>query len=439
MVRAIQAELVWSEGGFAKDLALVIDDDRIVTTVGRASVPPDARVENWGHVAIVPGSVNAHGHSFQNLLKGFADDRPFESWRDDVLYPFSEVLDTDAIYAGALFAFTEALLAGATTTVDFFYLHDEGNHNAQAVLQAARDVGIRLVLARTFYDPEARTKAPKRYRERAGDAARRCIELAAAHIDDPLVSIQPAPHSLHAATPETIGTALEVAHELDVACHLHLAEARYERDGVSERYGATPVRLLEREGLLDEHLVAIHAVWIDDEEMDLLAGARAGVVHCPGANAFLGDGVARVPEMLRRGIRVALGPDGGCANNRQSVFEEMRTASLVAKARLTDGSALGAPEAFVLGTRGGGDLLRLPVGSLGAGARADIVALDLDDMSLQPIQTLEHHVVHSMQATAIAKVMVGGRVVVEDGRLTAFDLAEVRARVAEATAGWRRP
>ena len=129
-------------------------------------------------------------------------------------------------------------------------------------------------------------------------------------------------------------------------CHLHLAEASYEVEQVRERYGTTPVRLLEREGLLNDRLVTIHTVWVDDEELDMLAAARTGVVHCPGANAFLGDGIARIPEMLGRGIRVALGPDGGCANNRQSVFDEMRMATLVAKARLTDGSALDAPTAF---------------------------------------------------------------------------------------------
>ena len=87
-------------------------------------IPPDVAVEDWGAVALVPGTVNAHGHAFQNLLKGFADDLPFDEWRDRILYPFSEKLDGDAIYTGAVFAFAEALLAGVTTTVDFFYLHD---------------------------------------------------------------------------------------------------------------------------------------------------------------------------------------------------------------------------------------------------------------------------------------------------------------------------
>jgi 5-methylthioadenosine/S-adenosylhomocysteine deaminase len=432
----IKAGLVWHDGAFREGLAIVVDGDRISAVVDDAVAGP---AENWGEVAIVPGTVNAHGHSFQSLLKGFADDRPFADWRDGVLYPFSDRLDEEGIYAGALFAFAEALLAGVTTTVDFFYLHDRLDRGAQAVIRAAQELGIRLVLARSFYDPDAPTLAPARYREDATEAAARCRDLAGKHSADDMISIQPAPHSLHAASPGTVRMALELASDLDVPCHLHLAEARYERDQIVERYGMTPVRLLAREGLLTNRMVTIHTVWVDDEELDLVAAAGTGVVHCPGANAFLGDGIAPVPEMLARGITVALGPDGGCANNRQSVFDEMRGAALMAKARLRDGGALDALTAFDLGTRAGGELLGLDAGTIEPGMYADLVALDLNDLSLHPLQTVEHQVVNSMQPTAIARVMVAGSVVAEGGRLTRVDHAEVRAAVAGATRGWTRP
>lgn len=438
-MRAIRPELTFVDGAFRAGLVVLIEGDRISDVVSVDAVPARFEIEDWSGLALVPGTVNAHGHAFQNLFKGLADDRTFEDWRDAVLYPFSAGLTRDDIYTGALFAFTEAILAGVTTTVDFFYLHDGGNANAEAVIRAANMAGIRLVLARAFYDLDAPTKAPARFRESASDAASRTRSLALEHSSDPLISVQPAPHSLHAASPETIAVALEVAHELDTPCHLHLAEASYERDMISERYGVSPVRLLAERGLLDEHLVAIHAVWLDDHEIDLLAEAKVGVVHCPGANAFLGDGIARVVDMIDRGVRVALGPDGGCANNRQSVFDEMRMASLLAKATLTDGSALPAPHAFDLGTRAGGDLLGLKVGAIAPGFYADMVALDLDDLSLQPPGNLERHVVHSMQSSAIATVMVGGQVVVEAGAPTGVDLAHLRSRIAATTGVWARP
>jgi 5-methylthioadenosine/S-adenosylhomocysteine deaminase len=427
------------EDAFAEDQVVLIDGDRIHDVVARGDVPAGVPVEDWGNVALVPGCVNTHGHAFQNLLKGFADDRTFEDWRDAVLYPFSERLDRGAIRVGASFAFAEALLAGATTTVDFFYLHDAGNDNAEAVIQAARDIGIRLVLARALYDPDAPTKAPARYREPAHEAIERCAALADKHQADPFIEVQPAPHSLHAASPETIAAGLELARERSSRCHLHLAEASYERDQVVERYGTTPVRLLAREGLLDPRLVAIHAVWLDDEEIDLLAESEVKVVHCPGANAFLGDGIALIPEMLRRGVHVSLGPDGGCANNRQSIYDEMRMASLMAKARLTDGSAMSARSAFAMGTVGGSGTLGLAVGSLERGAFADVVALGLDDLSLQPVGMLERNIVNSMQPTAIRRVMVGGELVANDGHLVKVDESELVALVNEVTGGWARP
>ncbi|MFP5353348.1 MAG: amidohydrolase family protein, partial [Actinomycetota bacterium] len=287
-MQAIRGELTWVGGRFQRDLAIILESDRIVEVVASPDLPEGTAVDDWGPVAIVPGTVNCHGHAFQNLFKGFADDRPFDEWRDRVLYPFSDDLGGEAIYVGALFAFAEGLLAGTTTTVDFFYLHDADNYNARQVIRAAHDIGIRLVLARAFYDSDAPTSAPKRYRERAEESALLLRELAAETSDDVLVSVQPAPHSLHAASPATIRVALEAADDLEVPCHLHLAEARYEVDQVKERYGTTPVRLLHREGLLHERLVAVHGVWLDDEELDLLAQAGSAVVHCPGANAFLG-------------------------------------------------------------------------------------------------------------------------------------------------------
>ena len=438
-MQVIRGELTWVDGRFERDRVVKIDSERIVEVGSESDLAEGARLQDWGRVAIIPGTVNCHGHAFQNLLKGFADDRPFDEWRDRVLYPFSEEIDGEAIYVGALFAFAEALLAGATTTVDFFYLHDEGNANAQQVIRAAHDVGIRLVLARAFYDPDAPTRAPQRYRESADHAAVRLRELASSMAGDALVSVQPAPHSLHAASPQTIRVALQCAADLDVPCHLHLAEARYEVEQVRERYGTTPVRLLHREGLLDQRLVTVHGVWLDDEELDLLAQAGSAVVHCPGANAFLGDGIARLPEMLERGIRVALGPDGGCANNRQSMFDEMRMASLLAKARLADGGAVDAAEAFRLGTSAGADVLGLPVGEIAAGRKADLVALDLDDLSLQPIETIDRQIVNSIQPTAIERVMVGGRVVVEQGELTSIDRHELVAAIRRVTQGWSRP
>src|SRR6185503_7901787 len=292
--------------------------------------------------ALVPGTINAHCHTFQSLLRGLGDDLDFAGWRDRVLYPFSERLDRRGIALGAAFAFAEMLRHGATTCVDFFYLQDSGNENAEAVIAAARAVGIRLVMARTMYDWEG---APKRYRETPADAARRVRELIAAHRHDDMVVVQPAPHSPHGASPAMIQAGFEVAESANTRFHIHVAEGQYEGARTLAEHGATPIRYLDRLGVLGSRMIGVHCVWLDDAEIALMGARGAALAYCPGSNMFLGDGITRLPEMLRAGVRVGLGTDGGCTNNRLSVFEEMRTCSLLQRVRLLDGTAFDADRA----------------------------------------------------------------------------------------------
>src|SRR5438552_5294125 len=217
------ADLALTPEGWKSAQAVLVTDGRMAGV--RATGAPQSDDVRLPGKALIPGGVNTHNHTFQSLLRGLGDDLDFMGWRDRVLYPFSQRLDREGIKAGALLAFAELLLHGATTCVDFFYLQDEGNENAEAVIEAAREVGIRLVLARTFYDWEG---APKRYREAPADAARRTRELIAAHRHDATCSVQPAPHSPHGASPAMIRAGWEVAEAANTRFHIHVAEGRYE-------------------------------------------------------------------------------------------------------------------------------------------------------------------------------------------------------------------
>lgn len=428
----LRPDLVLTPAGWQAGRAVVVADGRIarVETAG-AAAPGDVHLPDR---ALLPGTVNAHCHSFQSLLRGLGDDLDFMGWRDRVLYPFSARLDREAIGLGAAFAFAEMLLHGATTCVDFFYLHDEGNDNAGAVIEAARRVGIRLVLARTMYDWAG---APPRYRETVGDARRRVAELIAAHRGDPLVTVHPAPHSPHGASPAMIRAGHEVAEVHDTPFHIHVAEGQYEGQRTLAEHGATPIRHLDRLGVLGPRMIGVHCVWLDDEEVALMGGRGAALAYCPSSNMFLGDGVTRVPELLRAGVRVGLGTDGGCTNNRLSVFEEMRMTALLQRVRLLDGKALDAPTAFALGTRTGAGILGLDAGIVADGALADLVAVDLTHPSLHPRSDLLRSVVYAMSPQAVTDVWVHGRRVVASGRLASVGLDELLARVRALTQGWR--
>ena len=432
----LHADVVFTGGRAVSDRVVTIADGRITAvdaaTTGAGPAAPD--VIRLPGKALLPGTVNAHCHTFQSLLRGLGDDLDFMAWRDRVLYPYSTRLDREGIYLGAAFAFAEMLLHGATTCVDFFYLQDGGNENAEAVIRAARDVGIRLVLARAMYDWEG---APARYRESPTDAARRVTELIRAHPADPLVTVQPAPHSPHGASPAMIRAGWEVAEAADTKFHIHVAEGQYEREQTLAEHGATPVRLLDKLGALGPRMIGVHCVWLDDEELRLMADRGAGLAYCPSSNMILGDGITRITEMTALGILIGLGTDGGCTNNRLSVFEEMRMAALLQKVRHLDGTRLPAEQAFAMGSVNGGRLLGLPAGDIAPGFLADLVAVDLEHPSLHPRTQLLKNIVYAMSPQAVTDVWVHGRAVVRDQRLVTVDQAALMERVRVLTAAWR--
>ncbi len=426
-------ELVYTGGRFERGQAVTIADGRI-TAVGPAGAAESA--ERLPGKALLPGTVNTHCHTFQSLLRGLGDDLDFMRWRDQVLYPFSTRLDREGIYLGAAFAFAEMLGHGVTTCVDFFYLQDEGNANAEAVIEAARDIGIRLVLARTMYDWEG---APARYRETPARAAVRVHDLIAKHAGDPLVTVEPAPHSPHGASSAMIRAGFEVAEAADTRFHIHVAEGQYEGARTLREHGATPIRYLDDLGVLGPRMIGVHCVWLDDEEIARMADRGAGLAYCPSSNMILGDGITRITEMQAAGIRIGLGTDGGCTNNRLSVFEEMRMAALLQKVRHLDGTRLPAEAAFGMGTESGARLLGLDAGVVAPGMLADLVAVDLLHPSLHPPTNLLKNVVYAMSHQAVTDVWVHGRRVVSDQRLRTADRPSLLERVRRLTADWRLP
>jgi 5-methylthioadenosine/S-adenosylhomocysteine deaminase len=419
----------------AIDGAIVqVGDPEVVLADPRAA---GARRIDWARRAMVPGTINTHNHSFQSLLRGIGDDLPFLAWREQALYRYSPRLGPEDVATGALFAFGEMLLHGVTTVCDFFYLNHQGNDHAAAVIEAARRLGIRIVLARCFYDWDG---APPAYRESVPQAVRHFEELARAYQDRDrfLTAVQPAPHSQHGATPAMIEAGAGCARDAGTPWHIHLAEERYQVDDSLARFGARPVLAVAALGVDLATMIAVHGCWFDAAERALLAERGGALAYCPGSNMFLGDGITDLVDLLARGVRVGLGTDGGCSNNRVSVFDEMRTAALLQKVARTDGQAIAAESCFALGTSTAGEVLGLPTGKIAAGQRCDLVALDLDDPSLWPVQALEKNVVYALSPRAVTDVVVDGQEVVVARRLVHVPLDEIQARVARLTAGWGR-
>ena len=393
---------------------------------------PDAeRVELPGCL-LMAGTVNAHSHSFQSLLRGLSDDKPFFEWRR-YIHHLIPMLDEEGIYGAALFAFGEMLLRGVTTVCDFFYVHHGGIAHDLAVARAARELGIRLVFARTMLDGESSAQA---FRETTEQAVTNTRVLAARLQGDPHVSVIPAPHSPHGASGEMIRAGARLAAEWGVPWHIHVAEGQYEGEATRAQYGLGPLAWMASLGAVDERLRIVHGVWLDDEEIALLGRVGGGLIHCAGSNLFLGDGIAPLPKYFEAGVTVSVGCDSGSANNKLSIFGEMRLAATLQKGVGLTSARVPAEQALTMGTRNGAHAAGQPVGSLEPGALADLVALDLSDLSLQPAHNLARNVVYSLEPTAIRHVWVHGEQVVRDGRLVRVRERAIAERVSALTAGW---
>jgi 5-methylthioadenosine/S-adenosylhomocysteine deaminase len=438
--RVILADRAIVEGAARGETAVLSVGGCIERVGDPAAVLADPRAAGadlvrWDRRAMIPGTVNAHNHSFQSLLRGIGDDLPFLQWRDRALYRYSPRLSAEDMGTAALFAFGEMLLHGVTTVCDFYYLNAQGNDHATATIEAARRLGMRMVMARCFYDWDG---APAVYRETIPQAVANFEALAKRYQDRErfLTSVQPAPHSQHGATPAMIEAGAGCAADAGVPWHIHLAEETYQVDDSMRRFGVRPLHAVAELAVDMAQMIAVHGCWFDEGERALLAERGGSLAYCPGSNMFLGDGVTDLVDLRRRGVRVGLGTDGGCSNNRVSVLDEMRMAALLQKVHKLDGQAIDAQTCFALGTAVGGDVLRLPVGRIAVGYRCDLVALDLDDPSLWPPQALEKNVVYALSSRAITDVMVDGQASVTDRRLVHVDQSEIQARVRDLTSTW---
>ena len=392
------------QGEEKRDFAFAIDRGRIASVASvkelQARFPSAVIREHDSRLAVLPGFINGHSHAYQILMRGWADDLPFARWRSDALYKIVPQLTPDQIYWTFRLAFDEMLAAGITTVAEFFYLNGAGNAHAQETIRAAADAGIRLVLARTWMDADY---APPAFRESIDVARERTFELMR---EFPDVHICVAPHSLHAASQEMIRAAAEFAREQDCMMHVHVAEARYEGEETLQRFGATPIGLLERLGALNERTVAIHAIYITDAEKDLLAQSGSRVVHNPMTNQYLGDGICDVVGLQARNVVTGLGTD---ADVRPSMIEEMRAATLLQKIARLDGSALGARAAYALGTEQGASALRVSAGELREGAFADYITIDT--CASDPWIPLCNQIVYRAQNGDVRETYVSGNLV----------------------------
>jgi 5-methylthioadenosine/S-adenosylhomocysteine deaminase len=385
----------------------------VFVQAGKADIPEARERLDASGCAVLPGLVNTHTHSPMVCFRGLADDLPLMDWLHHHIWPAeAKYVTRDMVYAGTTLAMAEMLLSGTTTFCDSYFY-------GSSIAQAAVDGGMRAVVCQGFIDfPTPDSPDPSRQIE----IAERFV--AAWRDRSPLVTPSLFCHTPYTCTTHTFRIIKETARRIDVPFQTHLSETRDEAAIIRERFGKSPVAYLDEIGVLDGRTVAVHCNWLDENELDLLAARRVKVSHNPESNLKLAAGMAKVPEMLRRGITVGLGTDGCASNNDLDLFGEIATAAKIHKYDEMDPTVMDAATVLRMATIEGAAVLGLEkeIGSVEPGKWADLILIDLEKPHFTPLYNLCSHLVYCARGSDVVTAIIGGRIVMKDRRLRTIDL-----------------
>jgi 5-methylthioadenosine/S-adenosylhomocysteine deaminase len=403
------------------DHSVLIDAERIVGVVPSAIADRDYaafRQVSLPTHALLPGLVNAHTHAGMSLLRGIADDVPLGAWLHDHIWPReARFVSAEFVHDGTLLAAAEMLLGGVTCCHDMYFFAD-------AAARAYDASGMRAMIGLPVLDFPTPYAADADGYLQAGLAARDAWRK------EPRLGFSLAPHAPYTVSDASWGKIVTYARQLDMLIQTHLLETRDERATSRQQHGSGPLQRLHHLGATGPGFVAIHAVHVDEADMQLLAAQGCHVVHCPISNLKLASGIAPITAMRKHGINVALGTDGSASNNRLDIFGEARFAALLAKVKADDAAAISAPTALRMATLDGATALGLDadIGSLEAGKFADVIAVDLGGVEHGQCYDPVSHLIHVTGRDQVTDVWVAGEALVCGGNLTRMDVDDVAAR-----------
>ncbi len=386
--------------------AVAIKGDRILAVGLRDNLIRDFEIKSLLDLPehlIMPGLINVHTHAAMSLFRGLADDLPLMKWLNDYIFPAEKRLTANMVNLGTKLACLEMIRSGTTTFKDM-YIFEE------AVAEAVSETGIRGVVGEVLYD----FPSPNYGQSKAGlDYSLKMIQNWKNH---PLVKIAIEPHSPYLCCPDLLKKTNQIAIAEKCRLVIHLSETREEVETIRKRYGTTPVRHLQRLGILGPHVLAVHCVWLDDEEIRILAKEEVNVAHCPESNMKLAAGISPVPELLNAGVCVGLGTDGCASNNNLDLFQEMDIAAKLHKVNTGDPTVMDAQTVLEMATAKAAKAIGLEneIGSLEPGKKADLIGLDLNQPHLTPLYNIPSQLVYSASGADVDTVIINGQILLRN-------------------------
>ncbi|MCM2130680.1 TRZ/ATZ family hydrolase [Larsenimonas rhizosphaerae] len=392
----------------------------------RQRVMPD-RVHALHQHAVIPGLVNAHNHAGMSLLRGYADDLPLMSWLNDHIWPAeARFMRGDFVADGTRLAMAEMIRSGTTTFSDMYLAPED-------VVDSIAEFGMRAQLCTPLIDfdiPWSRNFTHGLEKTRALTDQIRPF---------PALSLAFGPHAPYTVSDESLTLLARAQQALGLPIQMHVHETADEVNQGVTAAGIRPIERLHRAGLLGPGFQAVHMTQLTESDMALVKSTGTSVIHCPQSNLKLASGMCPVKVLLDQGIPVALGTDGACSNNDLDMFDEMKTAALLAKGHSGNAQALPAMDALAMATREGARALGLGdiTGQIRTGYAADITAVDLQALNTVPVHHPESALVYAVNSCQVSHVMVAGKLLLEHGQLTGIDekalLDTVAQRLSEMT------
>ncbi|MBR6473524.1 MAG: amidohydrolase [Firmicutes bacterium] len=371
---------------------------------------------------LMPAFHNAHGHSPMSLLRGYAENMDLQDWLFTKIFPFEAELNGNAVYWGTLLTMAEGMRFGIVSHSDMYYFLDD-------MVRATVDSGCKANISRAIShfddsDPweSVRLKEMKETYEAYDGAA------------DGRIKIDISIHAEYTNTLRSMQAVSDYCNQVGAIMHVHVSETQSEHEACKTKYGKTPVRLFSDMGAFDTKALAAHCVWVEGEDFDILKGKGVTVASNPISNMKLASGVCNVPEMLRRGINVAIGTDSVASNNSLNFFEEMKIFAMASKMYFKDPTAVTPKEALYSATRAGALAQgRNDAGLLKEGFKADLIMVDINKPNMYPVHDLLNNLVYSASGTDVVMTMSDGEVVYENGEYKTIDIEKTIAEAEAAT------
>ena len=349
--------------------------------------------------ALIPGLVNAHVHNPMTLLRGIADDLPLKVWLQEHIWPIeAAVIGPEFVADGVTLAIAEMLRGGTTCCNENYFFPD---------VQAAtyKQHGFRARVGLPVIDfPTAWAKSDDEYFDRAG-------EVHDQWRDDALIAAAFAPHAPYTVSDANFERIRMLADQLDLPVHLHLHETAQEVEQSQQKHGQRPIARMDRLGLINDRLIAVHMTQLTDAEIHLCAERGVSVVHCPESNLKLASGFCPACALQRAGVNLAIGTDGVASNNDLDLFGETRTAAILAKAVADDAAGFDAFSALRAATLGGAKAMAFDhlVGSIEPGKQADLACVDLSALETQPLHHVVSQLIYATGRQQVSDVWIAGK------------------------------